>query len=164
MRGLVVDPIVRAITALCNAMRYVPQDLQWLVVLAIAIIFSAVFVIGRLPQRERRPRRSPPPRFPTEGPTMRVAQMIDESARFKHRHVRLVIELRDLVAHVLARHHGIPVLRAKELLDTEDWTDDPVVRAYLATDERGVGHEDKRRPHTQVDRVLTQIEKINQEA
>jgi len=164
VRGFVLEPIVSAINALRRTLGYVPQDLQWLVSVLLLFVIAGAYTVSRLPKRRSQPQWTAPPRFPTEGPTMRVARILDESVRYKHRHIQLVLELRDLAARVLAQHRGISVHVAKELLDTEAWTDDPTVRAYLSADSHRRGHGDTRRPHPQVDRVLNQIEDYHQEA
>ena len=161
-RTFVLEPIVKAVEAAGSALHYVPQDVQWLVALLILFISVMGYVGSRIPKSRREYAIRPRDNIPTEGPTMLVARMFDESARYRHRHVQLVLELRDLAARVLAQHRGIPLLRAKEILDSEAWTDDPVVREYLSTERHRVMR-GRRRPHVEVARLLAEIERIHQE-
>jgi len=163
-RRILLDPIVGAIGVIRRALAYVPQGLQWLVALSVAFIAAGAYVARRLPRREKPSAASVQRAFPSEGPTLRVARILRLSSRYRHRRIQLVVELRDLAARVLAQHRGIPVLRAKSLLDTEDWTDDEAVRDYLSSDEHRHRLVRRRDVSVDVERVLDQIEKIHQEA
>jgi len=161
-RAFVLEPIVKTVEAARGALRYVSQAVQWLVALLILFIFVMGYVGSRIPKSRHEYDIRPRDNIPIEGPTMRVARMFDESARYRHKHVQLVLELRDLAARVLAQRRGIPLLRAKEILDSEAWTNDPVVREYLSTERHRVMRR-RRRPHVEVARVLAEIERIHQE-
>jgi len=95
---------------------------------------------------------------------MRIAQLIEQSSRYKHRNAQLTVELRDLAARVLARQRGIPVHQAKDLLETESWTDVDAVRRALMTDAYQPRHKGTQRTLARVDRILDEIERISQEA
>jgi len=163
-RRVVLEPIVGTINAFRSLSQYMSQDLQWLIVLLVSFVIGLVYTISRLPRREKRRVASAAPRFPTEGPTMRIAQLIEQSSRYRHRNAQLTVELRDLAARVLARQRGIPVHEAKDLLDQERWTDVETVRQALTTDAYQPRHKGTQHTLARVDRILDEIERISQEA
>ena len=163
IRSFVLDPIVEGINAVRYQLGYMPQDLEWLLSLLLAFVLIFIYYMCRIPKRLR-PKHVPfiPP-FPCEGPTMKLAWILEKSTHNRFRRERVILELRDLAAHTLAYHKGISVDEAKESLDTTNWTDDPVVRDFLSLDKHRAGKHEHKEFHDQVDHALAHIERTYQE-
>ncbi len=159
VRRIVLEPIVEGINAFRYVLGFAPQDLQWLAVLAVAAIALAGYVVARLP--EQAPARSVrfKRRFPSDGPTMRAAWMLEKSVHSRFRREEVILELRDLAARSLAYHHGVSIDAAKDSLDTEDWIDDESVRSFLAMNKHAPSGARQDRFLDRVDHVLEQIER-----
>ena len=163
IRSFVLDPIVKSINSVRYVVGYIPQDLEWLIGLLIVFIVVVTYYTSRIPKRLK-PKHIPliPP-FPHEGPTMKLAQILERTTHNKFRRERVILELRDLAAHTLAYHKGISVDEAKDSLDTSDWTDNPSVRDFLSLDKHRAGKHEHKEFHDQVDHALAQIERAYQE-
>ncbi|MBU1049799.1 hypothetical protein KKG90_07240 [Candidatus Bipolaricaulota bacterium] len=163
VRRVVLDPIIEGINAIRYVLGYVPQDLEWFVSLLVVFVVVLGIFASRLPQRAR-PEHVPfNPPFPSEGPTMRLTRILDNSTKNRFGRERVVLEMRDLAARAVAYHAGISVEEAKELLDTPTWTDDASVRDFLSLDKHRAGKNDQKRFHDQVEYALAHIERMYQE-
>jgi hypothetical protein len=163
VRGFILDPIVSGFNAFRYAIGYMPQDIEWLISLLFLFVVALVTLVTRLPKRAIPERIQFIPPFPSEGPTMRLAQILEKSTHNKFRRERVILEMRDLAAHALAYHKGISVEEAKEALNTPDWTSNVSVRDFLSLDKHRAGKHDQREFHNQVDHALAHIERMYQE-
>ena len=163
VRGVILDPIVSGINAFRYAIGYIPQDLEWLIVLLFLFVVAFATYVSRIPKRAvaERPPFIPP--FPSEGPAMRLAQILEKSTKNKFRRECVILEMRDLAAHTLAYHKGISVEEAKASLVTPDWTTNASVRDFLSLDKHRAGKHDHNEFHDQVDHALAHIERMYQE-
>ena len=163
VRSVVLDPMIAGINAFRYAIGYLPQDLEWLIILSVVFVVVVIMFVARLPKLVR-PKHIPfiPP-FPSEGPAMRLTRILEKSTKNKFRRERVILEMRDLAAHTLAYHKGISVEEARESLDTPNWTDNAAVCDFLSLDKHRAGKIDQNRFHDQVDHALAHIEQMYQE-
>ena len=163
VRSVTLDPIIDGVLAFRYMLGYFPQDLEWLVSLLVLSVIVSVMFATRLPKNER-PKYIPfiPP-FPTEGPTMKLARILDSRKMNRFRRERVVLEMRDLAAHTLAYHKGISVEEAKESIDTPDWTDNAEVRDFLSLDKHRSDTNDPKDFRTHVEHASAHIEQMYQE-
>ncbi len=163
IRGAVLDPIVEGINAFRYILGYFPQDVEWLVVLLVVFVIVLGIFATRLPKRADPVHTPFVPPFPKEGPSMKLTQILEKSARNKFRRERVILELRDLAARTLAYHTGISIEEAKGSLDTTEWTETASVRNFLSLDKHRAGKIDPSQFHDQVDAALAHIEHMYQE-
>jgi len=159
VRRFVLEPLVEGVNAFRYVLGYAPQDLQWLALLGIALIAAASYFVAHLPEehqthavRFRRP-------FPSDGPIMRLTDLLERSQHSKFRREEIVLELRDLAARSVAYHHGLPVDAAKDLLDEERWIEDASVRSFLAMERHAPSGARQARFLDRVEYALGQIER-----
>ena len=163
MRGFILDPIVGGINAARYMWGYMPQDLQWMISLLIVFVIVVGYYVSRLPKRTRQEIVPRSLKFPSQGPAMRLARMVEKSAHNKFLREQVVLELRDLAARSLAYHRGISVEEAKDSLDTTEWTNDPSIRDFLSLDKHRAGKQKQKRFYDQADHALAHIERTYQE-
>lgn len=163
LRSFVLDPIVGGINAARYVLGYMPQDIEWLLSLLVAFVLVFIYYMCRIPKRLRLKHVPFVPPFPSEGPVMKLAWIVEKSTHNRFRRERVILELRDLAAHTLAYHKGISVDEAKDSLDTDNWTDDSVVRDFLSLHKHRAGKHEHKGFHDQVDHALAHIERTYQE-
>ena len=163
VRSFILDPIVDIINAVRYMLGYMPQDLQWIISLLLAFVVVAIYYASRIPKRESQERVPRSLKFPSQGPAMRLHEILERSAHNKFRRERVILELRDLAARSLAYHRGTSVEEARDSLDTTEWTDDPSVIALLSLGKLRDEKQRQKRFHDQVDHALTHIERTYQE-
>ena len=163
VRSVILDPLVGIITAFRYAIGYIPQDLEWLLTLLFLFVVTIATVANRLPEKALLERTPFIPPFPTEGPAMKLTQILEKSTHNRFRRERVVLEMRDLAAHTIAYHKGISVEEAKASLDTPDWTNNVSVRDFLSLDKHRAGKHAKEEFHAEVDHALAHIEQMYQE-
>ena len=77
IRSFVLNPIVEGVNAVRYVLGYMPQDLEWLLSLLIAFVLIFIYYMCRIPKRLR-PEHVPfVPPFPSEGPVMKLARILD---------------------------------------------------------------------------------------
>jgi len=163
LRSFILDPIVAGVTAFRYAIGYIPQDVEWLITLLFLFVVAIITYVARLPKRPMLERAPFVPPFPSEGPVMKLTQILEKATHNKFRRERVILEMRDLAAHTLAYNNGISVEEAKEALDTSEWTSNVAVRDFLSLDKHRAGKHDHKEFHNQVNHALAHIEQMYQE-
>ncbi len=135
-RRAVVEPLTWALADLRRSLAAVPEALLWGGILLIGYI--VLLVSWRRLVARARPRPTAP--RPTTEPHPRdrsaVAALAQDLARARRRQIsrrRVVRELSVLAVRLVARHEGLPLPRARELVTSGDWPDDPRVRRLLGS-------------------------------
>lgn len=163
IRSFVLEPILESVNAVRFMLGYVSQDLQWTVALLIVIAIIVPYFMFRVPKHSRQKSVPQPANFPTEGPAMKLTQLVERSAHSRFLRGQVILELRDLAARSVAYHHGMSVEQAKQALDTMKWTSDPSVRAFLSSDNIRARKQKQKGFRDQAISALTHIERIYQE-
>jgi hypothetical protein len=159
VRGFLLDPIVRGIDSVRYIMGYTPQDMQWLLTIAVFFIAVTAYFFARLPQRPIPEPRRPHPLFPTQGPIMKLTTMLEKAGHNRYRREETVLALRDLAARSLSYHHGLSVDEAKEQLSEGHWIQDEEVLAFLSLEKHRGQAQKHARFHDQVKHALGYIER-----
>jgi len=163
MREFILSPIITGINAVRSILTYMAQDVQWVATLLIVFVIVVFYLANRLPESSRRQRVPFVPPFPNQGPAMRLAHILEKSGHNKFRRERMILELRDLTARVLAYRQGVSIDDARDFLDTTDWTNNVAVSSFLSLDEHRAGKQKHKDFHNQLDQALAHIERTYQE-
>ena len=132
-RSVLLDPLVRSFESAVYIYRSVPQAIVWAALLAL----GGIHIILRWPRRQLKPLRSRVRDGAAQGEStwtlIRLTNLLADAQRKRSSRAGIVRVLADTAVHLIARHHSISPIEARDLLLAKTWTDNQEIAEFLAT-------------------------------
>ncbi|GEM_PF-2915968 len=164
IRDALLDPIARALHDMRTSLRALPQTFQW----GCAILLGVVLLATSWKRTPTKPR----PRWTRREPAVvkphnrnAIESLARSLARSERRHVsrvRVIREVSILAVRLIAQREGCSLEQARKLLNSGEWTQDPLVRKFFASHRDRGNHRKESFSHT-VSHTLEYLERYYQE-
>jgi hypothetical protein len=132
IRHALLDPLISFYQALRLLIMSLPQLVIWGIVLLIGTALLSRAYPRPTSLRSRRSRPATPPVGQSDWTLIRLAGLIEHSRLRRSARAGIVRVLAETAVPMIARHEGVPLSRAQEMLLSQDWTDDGEVASFLA--------------------------------
>lgn len=131
IRHAILDPLISFYQVLRLLFMSLPQLVIWGIVLLIGTAFLSRAYPRPMSPSSRRSRPTTRPVGQSDWTLIRLAELIEHSRLRRSARAGIVRVLAETAVLMIARHEGVPLSRAQEMLLSQDWTDDREVASFL---------------------------------
>ena len=131
VRNAILVPFVAAYEGAAYVFKSIPQAIIWTILIAAwALYIYQVWPSWRMPNLRRR-RAKGPLTGDSEWTLIRLSQMLRDAHKKRSARAAVVRSLAETAVHLIARHHGISPIEARDRLQSKDWTENQEMAEFL---------------------------------